>query len=143
MSAVESNPTIEIVTLTDARIKAAAIAKLAVEKKAEDVVIIDVDERLKVADYFVIITGQNRTHVRALTNEIHVRLKAIEVKHRPSEGADLSWWVVLDYGDVVVHIFQREAREHYDLEGLYLDCPRLDWREVETPELADPREASA
>ena len=129
-------------TLDDARTKAAAIAKLALEKKAEDVVVLDVDERLKVADYFVLLTGMNRTHVRALTNEIHVRLKAAHVKHRPSEGADLSWWVVLDYGDVVVHLFQKEAREHYDLEGLYLDCARIDWTAVETPELPKPSAAS-
>jgi len=87
-----------------------------------------VSERLKVADYFVVITGQNRPHVRALYNELHVRLKAMGERHQPVEGADLSWWIVLDFGDVVVHLMQPEAREFYDLDRLYGDCPRLeDW----------------
>ena len=93
------------------------------------------DDRLKVADYFVVMTGQNRAHVRALYNELHVRLKAAGETHRPAEGADLGWWTVLDYVDVVVHVFQHEAREFYDLEHLYADCPRIDWQSIEVPEL--------
>jgi ribosome-associated protein len=92
-----------------------------------------VADRLKVADYFVLITGQNRTHVRALTNELHVRLKALGERHQPLEGAELGWWVVLDYGDVVVHVLQPEAREYYDIEHLYQDSPRVDWRSVSPP----------
>ena len=55
-------------------------------------------ERLNVADYFVLATGQNRNHVRAIYNELHVRLKAVGESHRPVEGADLAWWIVMDYG---------------------------------------------
>ena len=79
----------------------------------------------------MIITGQNRTHVRALQNELHVRLKSLGETHKPVEGADLGWWIVLDYGDVVVHILQPEAREFYDLEHLYGDCPTMDWQSTE------------
>ena len=93
------------------------------------------DEKLKVADYFVVITGLNRAHVRGLYNEAHVRLKAAGEQHRPVEGADLGWWVVLDYVHVVAHILQPEAREYYDLDNLYGDCELLDWASVETPEL--------
>lgn len=96
------------------------------------------DAQIKVADYFVLITGQNRTHVRALYNELHVRLKAAGETHRPVEGADVSWWIVLDYGDVVVHLMQEEARAFYDIERLYADCARLDWETVEVPEFPDP-----
>jgi len=81
-------------------------------------------------DYFVVVSGQNRTHVRALQNEIHVQLKALGEQHKPIEGSELSWWVVLDYGDVAVHILQPEAREFYDIENLYSECPRLDWTTV-------------
>lgn len=95
------------------------------------------DEQLKVADYFVIIGGQNRTHVRAIVNELHVRLKAAGEQHQPMEGAQLGWWVVLDYGDVVVHVLQPEAREFYDLEHLYGECPKLDWQTVELPALPE------
>ena len=96
---------------------------------------IAVADRLKVADYFVIATGQNRNHVRAIYDELHVRLKAMGEQHRPVEGADLGWWIVLDYGDVVVHLLQPEARDFYDLEHLYEDAERLDWRAVETAEV--------
>ncbi len=103
---------------------------------------VDVSERLRVADWFVLITGQNRTHVRALTNELHVRLKALGARHRPTEGGDLSWWVVLDYGDVVVHLLQKDAREFYDLDHFYGDCPRLDWRAVEPAPAPAPAPAA-
>ena len=81
----------------------------------------------------MLLTGVNRTHVRALANELHVRLKALGERHRPIEGEGLSWWVVLDYGDVVVHVLQPEARSYYDFDHLYADCPRLDWESVELP----------
>ena len=95
------------------------------------------------ADYFVVATGQNRTHVRALYNVLHVRLKSAGERHRPVEGADLGWWIVLDFGDVVVHLLQQDARNYYDLDHLYGDCPRLDWRSIEIPELPKERAATA
>ncbi|MEW6072061.1 MAG: ribosome silencing factor [Planctomycetota bacterium] len=124
----------------DSKILAAAAARLADEKKAEDILIVDVSERLKVADYFVIVTGQSRTHVRALVDELHVRMKAAGERHLPVEGAALGWWVVLDYGDVVIHVMQPEAREFYDLDRLYGDCPHLeDWASL-APALPMARE---
>ena len=84
---------------------------------------IDVGERIRVADYFVVVTGTSRPHVKALFNELHVRLKAAGERHLPAEGSDLGWWVLLDYGDVVVHIFHSEARAHYALEELWGDAP--------------------
>ncbi len=117
----------------DAKILAATAATLADEKKAENIEVIAVDEQLKVADYFVVVTGQNRNHVRAIFNELHVRLKSMGEQHRPVEGADLGWWIVLDYGDVVVHVFQEEAREFYALESLYNECERVDWQAIDLP----------
>ena len=84
-------------------------------------------ERLGLTDYFLLVTGLNRTHVRALQNELHVRAKALGARHHPVEGEGLYWWVVMDFGDVVVHLLQAEARAYYDLDHLYQDCPRLDW----------------
>ncbi len=98
-------------------------------------------DRLGITDYFVVCTGQNRTHVRALYNEVHVRLKGLGEKHRPVEGADLGWWVVVDYLDVVVHILQPDARAYYDLDRLYGDCPRLDWASLQPPKLPEGRTA--
>ena len=101
-----------------------------------------VEERLKVADYFVLATGQNRNHVRAIQDEIHVRLKRLGERHRPIEGSELSWWVVLDFTDVVVHLLQPEARAYYGIESLYADCERVDWRKVALPELPDESAAA-
>lgn len=92
-------------------------------------------EQIKVADYFVIVTGTSRPHVKALFNELHVRLKAAGETHAKAEGMELGWWVLLDYSDVVVHLLQGEAREYYDLDRLYGECPKLDWESVDLPEL--------
>lgn len=107
---------------------AIACAQLVEGRKAEAIEVIQVGERLKVADYFVVASGTSRAHVKALFDELHVRLKAAGIQHRPAEGQELGWWIVLDYGDVVVHLLQPEARSYYDIERLYGDCPRLDWR---------------
>lgn len=101
------------------------------------------EEQLKFADYFVVVTAQSRPQVKAIYNELHVRLKAAGELHSKAEGMDLGWWVLLDYMDVVVHIQQTEAREYYGLDILYSECPQLDWQEVELPELPEPRAHAA
>lgn len=105
-----------------------------------DIVVYDVAEQIRVADYFVIVTGTSRPHVKALFNELHIRLKAAGESHGRAEGMEAGWWVLLDYSDVVVHLLQPEAREYYDLERLYGECPKLDWNSVELPEIPDPTE---
>ncbi len=94
-------------------------------------------DQLQVADYFVVVTGLNRPHVKAIHQELHVRLKAAGELHRRAEGTDDFWWVLLDYGDVVVHVLQEEAREFYDLDQLYGECPQVDWQKVPLPELPE------
>jgi ribosome-associated protein len=81
----------------------------------------------------VIITGHSRPHVKAIADELHVRLKALGERHSRMEGGDLGWWVLLDYIDVVIHVLQPEAREYYDLDGLYSQCPRVDLADVALP----------
>jgi ribosomal silencing factor RsfS len=63
-----------------------------------------------------------------------VRLKALGETHTRSEGSDLGWWVLLDFGDVVVHVLQPEARDYYGLDELYADCPSFDWTAEPLPE---------
>ena len=82
----------------------------------------------------MLITGLSRPHVKALSQEIHVHLKSAGELHSKTEGGDLRWWVLLDYGDVVVHILQQDAREYYDLDRLYQECEVLDWKSVDLPE---------
>ncbi len=79
--------------------------------------------------------------MRALQNELHVRAKALGTRHHPAEGANLHWWVVMDFGNVVVHLLQPEARAYYDLDRLYTDCKELDWEAVAVPSDASAAEA--
>jgi ribosome-associated protein len=117
---------------------AAAAAYLADRKKGVDIRVYDVSQHIKVADYFVLISGLSRPHVKAIYQEIHVQLKQLGEKHARAEGAELGWWVLLDYVDVVVHILQPEARSYYELDQLYSECPELDLSEIPLPELAEP-----
>ena len=96
-------------------------------------------DHIKVADWFVVMTGTSRPHVKALYNEIHTRLKAAGERHAKTEGLDLGWWVLVDYSDVVVHVLQPEAREYYALDHLYQECPELDWASVEVAALPGAR----
>ena len=101
-------------------------AEAAAEKKAEDVVAINVAELLVVTDYFVIATGRTNIQVRAIADEIEEQLRirgGIKVIGR--EGADEAKWLLLDFGDLVIHVFQPEEREFYRLEKLWSDAPRL------------------
>lgn len=84
----------------------------------------------------MLVSGLSRPHVKAIYDEIHVRLKQLGETHSKAEGSELGWWVLLDYVDVVVHVLQPEAREYYALDQLYGECPQLDWRAVQIPALA-------
>jgi ribosome-associated protein len=78
-------------------------------------------------EYFVLATGANRRHIQAITEEI---IKALKSKNRLSvstEGYDQGWWVLLDYEDVVIHVFAKDARDYYDLENLWGDAQNVEW----------------
>ena len=125
----------------DSQTLAAAAAHLADEKKGENIRVLCLPAQTGIADYFVIATGLSRPQVKAITEELHVRLKALGARHGRIEGADMGWWVLVDYGDVIVHVMQPEARAYYDLDGLYADAEELDWASLPVPELAAPRKA--
>jgi ribosome-associated protein len=97
--------------------------ELADNKKAEDIVVLDVHKVSSVTDYFVIATGTSQPHLRAIVEEISGQLRE-EYDLRPtrSEGSTTGNWVVLDYFDVIVHVMHSETRKHYDLEGLWGDA---------------------
>lgn len=109
-------------------------ARLADQKKGVDIRVLDVREQIRIADYFVLVTATSKPHAKALYNEIHVGLKALGERHTPAEGIELGWWVLADYGDVVVHVMQPDARTYYDLDHLYAESAELDWKvESENP----------
>ncbi|HJP01336.1 MAG TPA: ribosome silencing factor [Planctomycetota bacterium] len=122
---------------------AATAAKHAWLKKGDDIRVYQVTDQLRIADYFVLITALNRPHVKAVHQELHVSLKAAGETCAKAEGADVGWWVLMDYLDVVVHILQPEARAYYDLDHLYGECPELDWQSIETPGLPEETERIA
>jgi len=95
-------------------------------KKAEDIVILDVRELSSVADYFVICSGTSEPHLRAISDEILNQLRD-EKKLRPRaiDGTLQTAWIVLDYFDVIVHVMKQDVREKYDLEALWGDAPRV------------------
>lgn len=111
-----------------------AVATYADDKKAEDIVIMDVEGISPVADYFVICTATSMPHLRAVRNEIKDRLW-VEHKRHPiavDEKAE-SLWFILHYGDVMVHIFHQDKRDFYALEELWGDAPRVPWAPVRAP----------
>jgi ribosome-associated protein len=110
------------------------IAELALEKRGEDVVVIELLELTTIADYFVLVTGSVDVHLRAIAEHIQRSLRELEEPVRPVhvEGLRHLNWVLLDFGDVVVHLFQPETRAFYRLEGLWGDAP-LERFEDENP----------
>ena len=100
--------------------------ELADNKKAEDIVVLDVRKVSSVTDYFVVCTGTSEPHLRAVVDEITERLRVEQgVRPRAVDGTLHTAWVVLDYFDVIVHIMRGDLRERYDLEALWGDAPRL------------------
>jgi len=95
-------------------------------KKAENIVILDVREVSSVADYFVICSGSSEPHLRAISDEITTKLSEVQkLRPRAIDGTLQTQWVVLDYFDVIVHVMKTEVREKYDLEALWGDAPRV------------------
>lgn len=97
------------------------IAKILVNRKAEDVVAIDVSGKSDVADYFVIASGRSMPHTRALIEHVEEEMDKMGVAPTRREGVKEGRWAVLDYGDVIVHIFNDETRVFYYLEKLWGD----------------------
>lgn len=105
---------------------AGVCARIALDTKAEDLVVLDVRGLASFTDYFVIMNGRSTRHVQGLAEAIESELSAKRISSRHSEGLREGLWVLLDFGDVVVHVFYHETRRFYDLEGLWHDAPRID-----------------
>ena len=100
--------------------------ELADNKKAEDIVILDMRELSSVTDYFVIASGTSEPHLRAITDEITDKLRdEHDLRPKAIDGTLQAAWIVLDYFDVIVHFMRNDVRERYDLEALWGDAPRV------------------
>ncbi len=102
------------------------IANILDSKKSQDLAVIRVEDVTTLADYFVIVTGNSSTQVKAFADEVEFKLKQEGITPGHVEGHTTRSWIVLDYYSVIVHVFDPEAREYYDLERLWLDGERLD-----------------
>jgi ribosome-associated protein len=116
---------------SDIRNNAVRAAELANEKKATDTVVLELKDLSTIADYFVICSGDNTAQIRAIAEAIDKFFSEKRVRLAGREGLDFARWVLLDYGDIVVHIFDQEIREFYDLEKLWMDAPRIPAREMQ------------
>lgn len=115
----------------DARRRAVIAAGAASGKKADDVVVLDVGDIISITDLFVIAGASNTRLVRTVVDEVErVLQEQADVSPRASEGLDDASWVLLDYGDIVVHVFLTETRAYYDLDRLWADAPRVDWEQA-------------
>src|SRR6478672_7284835 len=110
----------------DSRKLALLCRELADNKKAEDIVILDVREISSVTDYFVIASGTSEPHLRAIVDEIRDHLRDdYDLRPKAVDGTLHTAWVVLDFFDVIVHVMRTDVRERYDLETLWGDAPRV------------------
>ena len=91
------------------------------EKKAEDIQVIDISEISAIADYFIISNGTNRSQIQALADSVEEKLGRAGVSCRQIEGYDTANWILMDFLDIVVHIFDRDNRTFYDLERIWRD----------------------
>ncbi|MBP3370458.1 MAG: ribosome silencing factor [Clostridia bacterium] len=105
----------------DAKGLADAIAEILDSKKARDIKILHVEDKTVIDEYFVLCTGNSSTQVKALAGEVEYRTEQRGLSPYSVEGRDNNSWILLDYSNVIVHIFSREAREFYNLEKLYED----------------------
>ena len=110
---------------------ARAAARAAVSKGGDETLVLDVGHVLAICDVFVLTSGRNTRQVRTIAEEVEAKVKAAGGgSPLRIEGFDTAQWVLLDYGDFVVHVFLDEARRFYQLERLWADAPRLEWAEA-------------
>jgi ribosome-associated protein len=118
---------------------AKAIARLADEKLADQIVVLDVGQAIQVADYFVIANGKTGRHINSVAESIASDLKKEGVYRIGGTSMHDENWVLLDYGPVVLHLFNAKSRGYYDLENLWGDCKRVRWQ----PPVRKPKAAPA
>ncbi len=112
--------------IMDSKKLALLCRELADNRKAEDLVVLDVRELSTVTDYFVIASGSSEPHLRAIVDEITDTLREEhDVRPRAADGTLHTGWVVLDFFDVIVHVMKKDVRERYDLETLWGDAPQV------------------
>src|SRR5262245_55023419 len=106
-------------------------ARIADDNRAKDVLLLDLREATPLVDFFVIATASSRRQSHAIASEIDQEMKRLGEHKLGIEGSEEGRWILIDYGDFVVHVFSGEARSYYALEDIWGDAPRLDWQDPE------------
>jgi ribosome-associated protein len=101
------------------------VARLALDKKALDVVVLDVRGLASYAEFFVLMTAESEPQLNAIADYLEEKMRERGERALGIEGAGAGRWVLIDFGDIVAHVFYQDARAFYDLEGLWADAPRL------------------
>jgi ribosome-associated protein len=114
---------------TSSKTLAVTAARAAAEKKASDVIVLEVRDLIVITDYFVIASGATERQVRTIGDAVEKALAGKGVKPLRREGTEQGRWLLLDFVDIVVHVFTGEEREYYELERLWKDAPRLRWEQ--------------
>jgi len=117
--------------------RACLSARVAADNKARDVVVLDMRGITPLYDYFVLATGTSRRQIHTISEEVDAALHDVGDRRLAIEGYEASTWIVQDYGDVMVHVFNPQTREYYALEELWADAPHVDWQNFELPDLSD------
>jgi ribosome-associated protein len=100
------------------------VSRFALERKAYDLVVMEVGDLTSIADYFIVCSGRSDRQVQSIAQGIEENLRGMGVRPHSVEGAARGQWLLMDFSDVIVHIFYEPVREFYDLEGLWSDAPR-------------------
>ena len=116
----------------NSREKALHIAEILSSKKAKELQVIGIENLTLIADYFVICTGNSNTQIKGYAGEIEFQLGECSVKPLSIEGYNEASWVCMDYGPVIIHIFNREARNFYNLEKLWSEATEVDISDIVT-----------
>ena len=124
--ASEAGEGVDSIASDESRAVALAVAKAGLDKKARAIEIIDVSDKVDYAELLVLMSGRSDRHVHAIARGVQEELKkALGVVPLSVEGMTAATWVLLDFNNVVVHVFQEETRLYYDLEGLWIDAGRV------------------
>jgi ribosome-associated protein len=100
------------------------------EKKAKDIVVLDVRKITSISDYFIVCSTSNERQARAIAESMRMKLKEMGRREMGVEGMEDGRWVLQDFGDIVLHIFHESQREFYDIEGLWADAKKVRWKKT-------------
>jgi ribosome-associated protein len=118
-----------VATITP-RTLALLAAEVCDEKKAKDIIVLDVRKITTISDYFIVCSTSNERQARAIAEGMRMRMKELGRREMGVEGLEDARWVLQDFGDIVLHIFHESQREFYDIEGLWADAKQVRWKKA-------------